>query len=638
MLSREIAFTRELHRRHPEIQYYYMGFYIHSCPKMRYKGQFHPSYLLCPETYIWRPILECLPLLDISKYSRLNPDPTAGGLDHSAPDDVDKVLVLYRRQIMAFGVYRQMKNVDDTEEESVKKYAQLVGPISTTNLPLRHLMGKPNNLNQLGRSRDQDKQLPMEEDNTGLTKRSRTQKKEKKTSAKPRVQECTSTRQKQVDFLAKKAAGKVSIWNFALILTRPSTIWRWRKHWPSVPHADRFIEEGLGIGYAVPRHEHDTPLAFNSLNLKSAFDLRSVEKAGRLKAQFVWSTNRVSWLPGRILARPVSEGGVGLFDITDQLRLACLKGVQTSLCGAANGIRFFFMLLIDIDRYVGWHLETITVPEIGSRVGRNQLTVMRICDRLMQEGSTDRRVRSHPPQCTTSRADRQIVRMAVTDRSVTSRTVAQQIQSVTHHPVSARTIRRRLQQSGLSARRPLLRLPLTQNYRRLRRQWCDERRIYVMHHHTATAPGIMVWGGIGYHSRTPLVRISSTLNSQRYFSERLKPVVLPYLQGLPTAIFEQDNARPHVARIVQRFFVNRQIELLPWPVSSPELSLIENMWSMVSQRFTQITSPTATPDQLWQRVEAARSAVPQEHIQSLFESMPRRVAAVISNNGGYSCY
>ncbi|GFX61813.1 HTH_38 domain-containing protein [Trichonephila clavipes] len=76
----------------------------------------------------------------------------------------------------------------------------------------------------------------------------------------------------------------------------------------------------------------------------------------------------------------------------------------------------------------------------------------------------DRRGRSHPPQCTTSREDRQIVRMAVTDRSVTSRTVAQHIESVTHHLVSARIIRRRLQQSGLSARRPLLGLPLTQNH------------------------------------------------------------------------------------------------------------------------------------------------------------------------------
>ncbi|GFW82393.1 transposable element Tcb1 transposase [Trichonephila clavipes] len=73
---------------------------------------------------------------------------------------------------------------------------------------------------------------------------------------------------------------------------------------------------------------------------------------------------------------------------------------------------------------------------------------MRICDRWMQEGTTDHRGRSHPPQCTTSREDRHIVRMAVTDRSVTSRTIAQHIESVTHHSVPARTIRRRLQQSG----------------------------------------------------------------------------------------------------------------------------------------------------------------------------------------------
>ncbi|GFS59122.1 HTH_Tnp_Tc3_2 domain-containing protein [Trichonephila clavipes] len=90
---------------------------------------------------------------------------------------------------------------------------------------------------------------------------------------------------------------------------------------------------------------------------------------------------------------------------------------------------------------------------------------MRICDRWMQEGTTDRRGRLHHslPQCTTSREGRQIVRMAVTDRSGTSRTVEQHIESVTHHSVFARTIRLRLQQSCLSARRPLFGLPFTQN-------------------------------------------------------------------------------------------------------------------------------------------------------------------------------
>ncbi|GFS80314.1 transposable element Tcb1 transposase [Trichonephila clavipes] len=224
--------------------------------------------------------------------------------------------------------------------------------------------------------------------------------------------------------------------------------------------------------------------------------------------------------------------------------------------------------------------------------------------------------------------------MAMMDRSVTSRTIAQHIESVMHHSVSARTIRRRLQQSGLSSRRPLPGLHLTQNHRR---QWCEERRIWatewnevvftdesriclqhhdgrirvwrhrgermlnscVMHRHTGPAPGIMVWGGIGYLSGTPLVHIAGTLNSQHYISEN---------------------------------------QLLPWPARSPDLSPIENMWSMVAQRLTHITPPAATPDQLWQRVEAAWSAVTQEYIQSLFESMPRRVAAEISNNGGYSGY
>ncbi|GFX75356.1 transposable element Tc1 transposase [Trichonephila clavipes] len=132
----------------------------------------------------------------------------------------------------------------------------------------------------------------------------------------------------------------------------------------------------------------------------------------------------------------------------------------------------------------------------------------------------------------------------------------------------------------------------------------------VMHRHTGPALGIMIWGGIGYYSRTPLA----------------------------TTIFQQDTARPHVARIIQRFFGNHEIELLPWPTRSPDLSPIENTWSMVVQQLTQITPPAATPDQLWQRVEAAWSTVSQEHIQSLFESMPRRVAVAISNNGGYSGY
>ncbi|GFV85452.1 transposable element Tcb1 transposase [Trichonephila clavipes] len=52
-------------------------------------------------------------------------------------------------------------------------------------------------------------------------------------------------------------------------------------------------------------------------------------------------------------------------------------------------------------RYCG-----LSFRKISSRVGRNQTSVIRICDFWMQEGTTDPRGRSHPPQCTTLREDR----------------------------------------------------------------------------------------------------------------------------------------------------------------------------------------------------------------------------------------
>ncbi|GFX90256.1 transposable element Tcb1 transposase [Trichonephila clavipes] len=97
-------------------------------------------------------------------------------------------------------------------------------------------------------------------------------------------------------------------------------------------------------------------------------------------------------------------------------------------------------------------------------------SIMWICHRWRQEETMDRQGRSHPPHCTTARENKWIVLMGVIDRAVTFRNIAQQIQSVAHHSMSVLTIRRRLQQSGMSARHPLLRLPLTGNHRCLRRQ------------------------------------------------------------------------------------------------------------------------------------------------------------------------
>ncbi|XP_038200576.1 arginyl-tRNA--protein transferase 1 isoform X5 [Arvicola amphibius] len=121
---REIAFTKQLHERASQLSYYYMGFYIHSCPKMRYKGQYRPSDLLCPETYVWVPIEQCLPSLDISKYCRFNQDPQA--VDEGRSKDLNRLRVLHRRSTMPYAVYKNYQE-DPSEEEGVLEYANLVG-------------------------------------------------------------------------------------------------------------------------------------------------------------------------------------------------------------------------------------------------------------------------------------------------------------------------------------------------------------------------------------------------------------------------------------------------------------------------------------------------------------------------------
>ncbi|XP_043841799.1 arginyl-tRNA--protein transferase 1 isoform X4 [Dromiciops gliroides] len=121
---REIAFTRQLHEKTSQLSYYYMGFYIHSCPKMRYKGQYRPSDLLCPETYIWVPIEQCLPALESSKYCRFNQDTKA--VDEEQIKELDRLRVLYKRTIMPYNIYKKRQK-GPSDEAIVQQYADLVG-------------------------------------------------------------------------------------------------------------------------------------------------------------------------------------------------------------------------------------------------------------------------------------------------------------------------------------------------------------------------------------------------------------------------------------------------------------------------------------------------------------------------------
>ncbi|KAG7601294.1 Arginyl-tRNA--protein transferase 1 [Arabidopsis thaliana] len=64
----EINWVIENQARCPSLQYYYLGYYIHSCSKMRYKAAYRPSELLCPLRFQWVPFEVARPMLDKKPY------------------------------------------------------------------------------------------------------------------------------------------------------------------------------------------------------------------------------------------------------------------------------------------------------------------------------------------------------------------------------------------------------------------------------------------------------------------------------------------------------------------------------------------------------------------------------------------
>ncbi|GFU64282.1 transposable element Tcb2 transposase [Trichonephila clavipes] len=111
---------------------------------------------------------------------------------------------------------------------------------------------------------------------------------------------------------------------------------------------------------------------------------------------------------------------------------------------------------------------------------------------------------------------------------------------------------------------------------------------FVLQQYTAPTASVMVWGVIAYNTRLPLVLIRGPMTAQRYVHDFLQPHVLPLMQRLLGAIFQQDNARPHMARVSQDCLCT--VTTLPWPARSPDLSRIEYIWDDLGWRVENPTS------------------------------------------------
>ncbi|KAF9452451.1 hypothetical protein P691DRAFT_828461 [Macrolepiota fuliginosa MF-IS2] len=98
---REVSLAREIHEAGiSDMRYLYMGFYIESCQKMRYKGEYAPSYLLDPEAYDWHPLESCRPLLQQNRYAcfsnpshSIQADAPKEFIDRKPPRLVDRAIL-----------------------------------------------------------------------------------------------------------------------------------------------------------------------------------------------------------------------------------------------------------------------------------------------------------------------------------------------------------------------------------------------------------------------------------------------------------------------------------------------------------------------------------------------------------------
>ena len=275
---------------------------------------------------------------------------------------------------------------------------------------------------------------------------------------------------------------------------------------------------------------------------------------------------------------------------------------------------------------------------------------------------------------TSARDDRQIVLSHLRDRFKTASQTARESRTFNNQRVSRQKVSLRLRERDVQSFKAYRVNMLTPVRRRNRETWCqqhqqqwnnavftDESR-FCLNMHDARAKvwrrraerysnccvrqtdiwgggSVMVWGGILWRHKTPLIVIEGNLTARRYIDDVLTPAVVPFMRNHPdVTLFQQDNARPHSARITSDFLLNNNINVLRWPAFSPNLSPIEHLWDQIGRRVYGARNPIHKRQELANRLIAAWNDIPQYCIQRLICSMRRRCQAVLNSNCGHTRY
>ena len=99
----------------------------------------------------------------------------------------------------------------------------------------------------------------------------------------------------------------------------------------------------------------------------------------------------------------------------------------------------------------------------------------------------------------------------------------------------------------------------------------------------------MLWGCFIRTIKGPLVTIHDRATTFSYIN-LLQVNLIPFMnalsdQGITGAVFQQDNAPIHKAHYTQEWFEQQTFEVMEWPANSPDMNLIEHIWSALKKEL-----------------------------------------------------
>ena len=119
----------------------------------------------------------------------------------------------------------------------------------------------------------------------------------------------------------------------------------------------------------------------------------------------------------------------------------------------------------NMERILGMLQAVATQRYAAAQFGVTQSVVLRIWQRFLDTGSVGKRPKNGRPRKKSAVDDRYIVTMSRRQRFDMARTLNQQFLHATGITICEQTIRNRLHDNGIHARRPAVRPPLTRDHR-----------------------------------------------------------------------------------------------------------------------------------------------------------------------------